>query len=52
MFGFLYEVLVIRDLKIYAGYIKGKLRHFRDNVNGLEVDAIVTNENADMELLK
>ena len=45
MFGFLFEALVERDLRIYSNYNEGELRHFRNNVNGLEVDAIVINEN-------
>lgn len=38
--GFLYESLVIRDLRIYAQSIDGRALHYRDNT-GLEVDAIV-----------
>lgn len=40
-FGFLFESLVERDLKIYANYLDGHLYHFRDNVSGLEVDSII-----------
>ncbi len=40
-FGFMFEALVERDLKIYMDYLDGKLFHFRDNVTGLEVDAIL-----------
>ncbi len=43
-FGFLFEALVERDLRIYSEYLGGELRHFRNNVSGLEVDAIVINE--------
>jgi predicted AAA+ superfamily ATPase len=39
-FGFLFESLAIRDLRIYASASRGKLLHYRDNTN-LEVDAIV-----------
>ena len=46
-FGFLFEALVERDLRIYAEYNNGELRHFRNNVSGLEVDAIVLNEDGD-----
>lgn len=42
-FGFLYEALVERDLRIYAEYNDGELRHFRNNVTGLEIDSIVIN---------
>ena len=31
-FGFMFEALVERDLKIYANYLDGHLYHFRDNV--------------------
>ena len=40
-FGFMFESLVERDLKIYASYLDGHLYHFRDNVTGLEVDSIL-----------
>ena len=40
-FGFLFEALVERDLKVYMEYLDGNLFHFRDNTTGLEVDAIL-----------
>ena len=40
-FGFMFEALVERDLRIYMDYLDGKLYHFRDNVTGLEADAIL-----------
>ena len=40
-FGFMFEALVERDLRIYMDYLDGRLLHFRDNVTGLEVDAIL-----------
>lgn len=40
-FGFMFEALVERDLKIYANYLDGHLYHFRDNISGLEVDSIL-----------
>ena len=40
-FGFMFEALVERDLKIYMDYLEGRLCHFRDNVTGLEVDSIL-----------
>lgn len=40
-FGFLFESLVERDLRIYMDYLNGHLYHFRDNVSGLEVDSIL-----------
>jgi predicted AAA+ superfamily ATPase len=39
-FGYLFESLCIRDLRIYAESIDGKVYHYRDK-SGLEVDAIV-----------
>lgn len=43
-FGFLFEALVERDLRIYSNHNDGELRHFRNNVTGVEVDAIVIND--------
>lgn len=40
-FGFMFEALVERDLRIYMDYLDGKLFHFRDNVTGLEADSIL-----------
>lgn len=40
-FGFMFEALVERDLRIYMDYLNGNLYHFRDNVSGLEVDSIL-----------
>ncbi len=38
--GFLFESLVVRDLRVYAGALGGTVTHYRDE-EGLEVDAIV-----------
>lgn len=40
-FGFMFEALVERDLRIYIDFLGGKIYHFRDNVSGLEVDSIL-----------
>ena len=40
-FNLLFEALVERDLKIYMDLLDGNLYHFRDNVSGLSVDAIL-----------
>ena len=40
-FGFMFEALVERDLRVYMEYLNGKLYHFRDNVSGLEIDSIL-----------
>jgi predicted AAA+ superfamily ATPase len=39
-FGFLFESLVVRDLRVYAQATDAEVFHYRDNT-GLEVDAIV-----------
>lgn len=39
-FGLLFEDLAVRDLRIYAESLGGKLLHYRDK-NGLEIDSIV-----------
>lgn len=46
-FGFMFESLVERDLRIYMDYLNGSLYHFRDNVTGLEVDAILEFEDGE-----
>ena len=38
--GLLFESLVVRDLRIYAGVHDAEVRHYRDNT-GLEVDAVI-----------
>lgn len=40
MFGFLFESLVIRDLRVYAQANDAEVYHYRDNT-GLEVDAVI-----------
>ena len=39
-FGFLFESLAVRDLRVYAQPVGARVYHYRDNTN-LEVDAIV-----------
>lgn len=39
-FGLFFEDMVVRDLTVYSGSLKGEVRHYRDS-NGLECDAIV-----------
>lgn len=39
-FGFVFESMVVRDLRVYASRGRGKVFHYRDNT-GLEVDAII-----------
>ncbi len=42
-FGFLFESMVVRDLRVYAQAAGARVYHYRDNT-GLEVDAIVEAE--------
>lgn len=39
-FGFLFETLCVRDLRIYSEALNGNVYHFRDS-KGLECDAVV-----------
>jgi len=45
LFGFLFESLVVRDLRIYSQPRRGEVRQFLDN-KGLEIDAIVEADGA------
>ena len=38
--GLMFETMAVRDLRIYADSLGGKVYHYRDK-NGLECDAIV-----------
>ena len=46
-FGFMFEALVERDLRIYVEQLDGHLFHFRDSSSGDEVDAILEFRNGD-----
>ena len=39
-FGFLFEALCIRDLRVYADSLDGSVYHYRD-AKGIEVDAVI-----------
>ena len=41
LFGFMFESLVVRDLRIYIEYLGGHIYHFHDNNTGEEVDIIL-----------
>lgn len=43
-FGFLFESLCARDLRIYAEPLRGTVRHYHDN-NNLEADLVITLDN-------
>ena len=41
LFGFIFESLVIRDLRIYAEANRGQVFHYRQHDTGKEIDAVV-----------
>lgn len=45
-FGYFFEDFAVRDLSVYAEFIGGDLKHYRDS-SGQEVDAIIKLENGD-----
>ena len=51
-FGFMFESLVERDLRIYMDYLDGKLYHYRDNKTGHEVDAVVELPDGDYGIIE
>lgn len=50
-FGLLFETLAIRDLRVYADALDGKVYHYRDK-NGLECDAVVHLRNGSYGLIE
>lgn len=40
-FGYLFEALVVRDLRVFADAVDGIVQHYRDS-DDLEIDAVVT----------
>lgn len=50
-FGFIFETLCVRDLRVYASAIDGKVYHFKDS-KGLECDAVVHLRNGDYGLVE
>jgi hypothetical protein len=50
-FGFLFETLCVRDLRVYAQSLRGEVYHYRDK-NGLECDAVVHLQNGDYGLIE
>lgn len=50
-FGFMFETLAIRDLRIYAEALNGDVYHFRDK-NGLECDAVIHLRNGNYGLVE
>ena len=50
-FGFFFEDMVVRDLRVYAESLDGKLYHYRDS-NGLECDAVLHRRNGTYALIE
>lgn len=50
-FGFIFETLCIRDLRVYAESIGGTVYHYRD-ANGLECDAVIHLRNGSYGLIE
>ncbi len=50
-FGFLFESLCMRDLKVYAQSLNGNVYHYRDNT-GLECDAVIHLRNGSYGLIE
>lgn len=50
-FGFLFETLCVRDLRVYAESLNGKVYHFRDS-KGLECDAVIHLRNGNYGLVE
>lgn len=50
-FGFYFETLAMRDLRVYADALDGDVFHFRDK-NGLECDAVLHRRNGSYGLIE
>lgn len=50
-FGLIFETLCVRDLRVYADALNGKVYHFRDKA-GLECDAVVHLRNGSYGLVE
>lgn len=51
LFGFLFEALCVRDLRIYAEQMDGQVFHYRDD-HGLQCDAVIRLKNGDFALVE
>ena len=49
--GLMFETLAVRDLRVYADALNGKVYHFRDK-SGLECDAVIHLRNGDYGLVE
>ena len=50
-FGFYFETLAVRDLRVYADALDGEVVHYRDK-NGLECDAVLHRRNGSYGLIE
>ncbi len=50
-FGLLFETLCVRDLRVFADALNGKVYHYRDN-SGLECDAVIHLRNGSYGLIE
>ncbi|MGN0207139.1 MAG: ATP-binding protein [Muribaculaceae bacterium] len=50
-FGFFFEDLVVRDLRVYADALDGELYHYRDS-NGLKCDTVLHRRNGSYALIE
>lgn len=51
LFGFIFETMCVRDLRVYADAIDGKVYHYRDK-NDLECDAVMHLRNGKYALIE
>lgn len=50
-FGYVFEAMVFRDLRVYASVLNGKVYHYRDK-SGLECDAVIVLPNGEYGLVQ
>ena len=50
-FGYYFETMAVRDLRVYADALDGELYHYRDK-NGLECDAVLHRHNGEYGLIE
>lgn len=50
-FGFFFEDMAVRDLRVYADVLDGELYHYRDS-NGLECDTVLHRRNGSYALIE
>lgn len=51
LFGFIFETLCIRDLRVYSTLLDGDIFHYRDS-NGLECDAVIHLRNGQFGIIE